>query len=479
MRAFRWFALCSLALCVLSLTWCTGPSRAQDKSDKPTPKVEKADKTPADDSKGEKSDEYYELMKLFVDTFEQIERNYVKDVDRRQLMQSAIRGMVTQLDPYSNYISPEELKRFNQEIEQEFGGIGIQVQEDPKSRRLMVMTPLPGTPAYKAGVKSGDIIFEIEGKSSEGVTLEEAVKILQGKPGTDVTIGVQHAGEEKIEQIKITRALIQVPTVLGDTHKPDDSWSFMLDGDSKIGYLRLTHFGRRSADELQEALESLQADGMKGLVLDMRFNPGGLLSQATKIADLFLEQGTIVSVKGRNSQDRSWTAEKEGTFSGFPMTVLINRFSASASEIVGAALQDHNRALLIGERSWGKGSVQNVIELDGGNSALKLTTAEYLRPNGKNIHKFPGSKDQDEWGVAPLKDHLIEFTTKELKDYLEYRRLRDVISKDGPPKAEFVDRQLNEAIAYLKSELSGENKDGGKKPDEKKVGDKKAEGSTK
>jgi len=251
MRALKWFALCSVALGVLSLTWSTGPSRAQDKADKPTPKVEKSDKTPADDSKGEKPDEYYELMKLFVDTFEQIERNYVKDVDRKQLMQSAIRGMVTQLDPYSNYISPDELKRFNQEVEQEFGGIGIQVQIDPKTRRLMVMTPLPGTPAYKAGVKSGDVIFEIETKSSEGVTLEEAVKILQGKPGTDVTIGVQHAGQEKIEQIKITRALIQVATVLGDTHKSDDSWSFMLDDDSKIGYLRLTHFGRRSGDELQ------------------------------------------------------------------------------------------------------------------------------------------------------------------------------------------------------------------------------------
>ena len=307
MRRLSWLLLSSL---LLGLAFSFGMSQADDPpKDKPA-----ADQKATDDkAKADaKRDEDYELMRLFADTFEQIERNYVKDVDRRQLIQAAIRGMVTQLDPYSNYISPEELKRFNQEVEQEFGGIGIQVQMDPKTRRLMVMTPLPGTPAYKAGIKSGDLIMEVEGKSSEGISLEEAVKTLQGKPGTDVTIGVQHAGSDKTEQIKITRALIQVSTVLGDTHKADDSWNFFLDADSKIAYIRLTHFGRRSSDELQEVLENLKDEGLKGLVLDLRFNPGGLLGQATKIADLFLESGTIVSVKGRNTDNRVWTAEKDG-----------------------------------------------------------------------------------------------------------------------------------------------------------------------
>jgi len=327
MRRFSWLLFSSL-LCGLAFSFVS--SQADD-----PPKEKTAEQKAAD----AKRDEDYELMRLFADTFEQIERNYVKDVDRRQLIQAAIRGMVTQLDPYSNYISPEELKRFNQEVEQEFGGIGIQVQMDQKSKRLMVMTPLPGTPAYKAGIKSGDLIMEVEGKSSEGISLEEAVKTLQGKPGTEVTLGVQHAGSDKIEQLKITRALIQVATVLGDTHKPDDSWNFFIDAESKIGYIRLTHFGRRSAEELQEALEVLKKEEMKGLVLDLRFNPGGLLGQATKIADLFLESGTIVSVKGRNTDNRVWTAEKEGTYSGFPMAVLVNRFSASASEIVSAALK--------------------------------------------------------------------------------------------------------------------------------------------
>lgn len=449
MRRLSWWSFGSVAVLVASLSIFLSQSSAQDASkDKPPEEKTKVDA---------KRDEDYELMRLFVDTFENIERNYVKDVDRRQLIQAAIRGMVTQLDPYSNYISPEELKRFNQEVEQEFGGIGIQVQMDQRVRRLMVMTPLPGTPAYKAGIKSGDLIMEIEGKSSEGVTLEEAVKLLQGKPGTDVSIGVQHAGSDKVEQLKITRAVIQVATVLGDTHKPDDSWNYLIDSESKIAYLRLTHFGRRSADELQEALELLKNEGMRGLVLDLRFNPGGLLGQATKIADLFLESGTIVSVKGRNTDNRVWSAEKEGTFSGFPMAVLVNRFSASASEIVSAALQDHKRAAIVGERSWGKGSVQNVIELENGASALKLTTAQYLRPSGRNIHKFPGAKDDEEWGVGPDSEHKIEFTQKELQDYLDYRRQRDVIGGSAT-KTEFVDRQLAHAINHLKTQLAAEKK---------------------
>ncbi|MFM9961138.1 MAG: S41 family peptidase [Planctomycetaceae bacterium] len=454
MRRHSWFLLSSL---LLGLTFSFDFSRADDPpKDKPAAEQKLADDKAKADAK---RDEDYELMRLFADTFEQIERNYVKDVDRRQLIQAAIRGMVTQLDPYSNYISPEELKRFNQEVEQEFGGIGVQM--DPAAPPLRVMSPLPGTPAYRAGLKAGDLFMEIDGKSTQGFTLNDAIRLLQGKPGTDVTIGVQHSGSDKIEQIKITRALIQVATVLGDTHKPDDSWNFFLDADSKIAYIRLTHFGRRSADELQEALESLKEDELKGLVLDLRFNPGGLLGQATKIADLFLESGTIVSVKGRNTDNRVWTAEKEGTFSGFPMAILVNRFSASASEIVSAALQDHKRAIIVGERSWGKGSVQNVIELEGGSSALKLTTAQYLRPSGRNIHKFPGAKEDEEWGVGPDKDHKIEVTQKEMQDYLEYRRQRDIIGGSAP-KLEYTDRQLNDAVAYLKAQLASEKKEAAK-----------------
>ena len=277
-----------------------------------------------------KEDQYFELMRVFADTFEQIERNYVKDVDRRKLVEAALRGMMEELDPYSNYISPDDLARFNVQVEQEFSGIGIQVTIDSHSRRLTVTSPLPGTPAYKAGVLAGDTIMDINGKSTEKMSVDDAVKVLKGKEGEEVEIGVIHAGKTEIEHLKMPRAKIHVATVQGDSYKSDGSWNFMIDPEQKIGYVRLTAFSRNTASELKKALSDLKAAGMKGLILDLRFNPGGLLTSAVEVADLFLEDGKIVSTKGRNTEERVQYAKKPGTFSGFPMAVLVNRFSASA-----------------------------------------------------------------------------------------------------------------------------------------------------
>ncbi|HUQ69878.1 MAG TPA: S41 family peptidase, partial [Planctomycetaceae bacterium] len=363
--------------------------------------------------------EYYELMKLFVDSFEQIDRNYVTSVDRRELMEAAMRGMINHLDPYSSYIDEQDLKDFNTVVEQEFGGIGIQVTIDPRTRQLTVMTPLPGTPAYKAGIRAGDKVMEIDGKPTnefpEGGEMDSAIKMMRGKPGETVKVTVLHDGEAKPETVDIVRAIIKTPTVLGDRYRSDGSWEYLLDGDSKIGYIRLTHFSRNSADEIEAALTELQKEGMQALVLDLRYNPGGLLQAATAIADQFVESGTIVSTKGRNTEEQVVKARKAGTFSGFPMVVLINRFSASASEIVSACLQDHHRAVVVGERSWGKGSVQNVIELEGGKTALKLTTASYHRPSGKNIHRFPKAKESDEWGVSPDSGFDVKWTNEDME----------------------------------------------------------------
>ncbi|MGE3313645.1 MAG: S41 family peptidase [Planctomycetaceae bacterium] len=408
----------------------------------------------AEIEKEKKDADYYELMKTFVDTFEQVERNYVKDVDRRELMEAAIQGMIGKLDPYSSYISPEELTQFSEAVEQEFGGIGIQVQIDPQLKRPIVMTPLPGTPAYKAGVKAGDIIMEIEGKSTEDFKIEQVVKLLKGKPGEEVTIGITHSGLNNVEKVKIVRDIIHVATVMGDKYKKDETWDYLLDPEKKIGYIRLTHFSRRSAEELTAALDELVKLGMKGLILDLRFNPGGLLSQATEISDMFIESGKIVSTKGRNTPERSWDAKKEGTYSGFPMVVLVNHFSASASEIVSACLQDHKRAVIVGDRTWGKGSVQNVIELESGSSALKLTTASYHRPSGKNIHRFPNQPESEEWGVSPDKDQEVKLDMEEIRKYLEYRKDRDVLSQDGPPKSDFKDRQLDKGLEILSQLLT-------------------------
>jgi carboxyl-terminal processing protease len=411
---------------------------------------------------------YYEMMKLFVDTFEQIDRNYVNEVDRRELIEAAMRGMIAKLDPYSSYIDPDELERFNSDVEQEFGGIGIQVTVDVKTRQLLVMTPLPGTPAYKAGIRAGDRVIEIDGKPTaefpEGREMDSAVKMMRGKPGEPVKVTILHEGTASPETIEIVRAVIKTPTVLGDHYNPDGSWSYFLDGPDKVGYLRLTHFSRNSADEMEAALEQLQKDGMKALVLDLRFNPGGLLQSAIAIADLFVESGRIVSTKGRNTEEQVTNAHKAGTIpfsKDFPIVVLVNRYSASASEILSACLQDHSGknqyvARIVGERTWGKGSVQNVIELDSGKSALKLTTASYHRPSGKNIHRFPDSKETDEWGVMPDDGFLVKLQIPEMEAYVDYRRERDVLRTDGTvAPSEYKDPQLEKGLAWVREKLTG------------------------
>ncbi len=371
------------------------------------------------------ADEDYELYQIFADTLDQVERNYVKDVSRRELMEAAIHGVLNKLDPYSNYIGPEEIGRFKTSVENQFGGIGIQI--GPENGQIKIISPLVGTPAYRAGLEAGDVIVEIDGQSTEGLQIDEAVKRLKGEAGTKVTLAVRHLGSSQKEAVTITRELVHVETVLSDRRKADDSWDFMIDHDKHIGYIRISAFSRDTAHDLKKALVELQKEGLKGLILDLRFNPGGLLTSAIEVSDLFVADGRIVSTKGRNTPERTWEAQKDGTFDGFKMAVLVNHYSASASEIVSACLQDNARAVVIGERTWGKGSVQNVIELEGGKSALKLTTASYHRPNGKNIHRFPDAKDSDEWGVMPNDGYEVKLNGFQTGRLMDYRRQRDIL----------------------------------------------------
>jgi carboxyl-terminal processing protease len=420
------------------------------------------------DKKAKPSD--YELYAILVDAIDQVERNYVTKVDRRDLIEAAIRGVLSKLDPYSNYIGPNELEQFRTSVESEFGGIGIQIASD--QGRLQILSPIHATPAYRAGLLAGDRILEINGKSTEGLSLDEAVQMLKGDVGSSVTLTVRHLGRGKKESVTLTREKIHVDTVLGERRRADGQWQYMLDPEHRIAYVRLTAFSRDTAAELRRVLTQLKDEGMRGLILDLRFDPGGLLGTAIDVSDLFVAEGRIVSTEGRNSPERAWDAHKEGTFDGFPMAILVNRFSASGSEIVAACLQDHKRAVLIGERTWGKGSVQNVVELEGGHSALKLTTASYRRPNGQNIHRFPGAKESDQWGVVPNDGFEIKLADSEMLALIQDRRARDILPPppnkekaapterdtpaDGGKSADspIVDRQLQAAVKYLNTEMA-------------------------
>ncbi len=329
----------------------------------------------------------YKLYELLADTIDQVERNYVKEVDRRELIEAAIRGVLAKLDPYSTYIAPDEVQAFRAEIESEFGGIGIQIEMD--DGQLTILSPIYGTPAYRAGLLAGDRIVEIEGKTTDGLTIDDAVRMLKGEEGVSVTLAVIHPGKEAKVRVTLKRERIHVDTVLGDRRKPDGQWDFMLDPKLRIGYVRLTAFSRDTAGQLRQALKQLQAEKLRGLILDLRFNPGGLLTAAVDTSGLFISEGRIVSTEGRNSPKQVFDAHKDGTFEGFPMVVLVNRFSASASEIVAACLQDHHRAVIVGERTWGKGSVQNLIDLEDGRSAPQADHGRLPSPQRQEHPPFP------------------------------------------------------------------------------------------
>ena len=395
-------------------------------------------------------EEYYELLMIFADTIDQIDRNYVEKVSRRELLEAAIEGALKTLDPYSNYIPPNELDEFKLEVENEFGGIGIQVSKI--DGMLRVISPVVGTPAYAAGIIAGDLVLEINGTPTKELSIDDATKIMKGRAGSEVRLKVFHPLHGTTEDIVLVRQAIKIATVLGDRRKPDDSWQFMYDSTAKIGYVRVISFGRETTRDLKAVVEDLTSQSMQGLILDLRFNPGGLLKSAIEVSDLFLSSGTIVGTDGRNIKPRTWSATKSNTFEEFPMVVMVNGHSASASEIVAAALQDHKRAIVVGEQTYGKASVQNVVELEGGKSALKITTGSYQRPSGKPIHHFPNAT---EWGVQPNESYRVTLSDYELSRMMRRRRERDLLTgtRETEPSSSF-DPQIRRALSYLRAEIA-------------------------
>lgn len=318
-------------------------------------------------------DANYKSLKLFTDVLEELEKNYVDDVDLEELIHNAIKGMVGNLDPHSSFMPPEAFDELQDDTKGEFSGIGIVITM--KDSILTVVSPIEGTPAYKAGVQAGDIIIRIDGKSTKDMALWEAVNMMRGPRHESVRITVIREEEPESIEFTLKRDMIPIESVRSVMLEPG------------YGYLRVTNFRMSTLDDIKEHLGKLEAEnnGLKGLVMDLRDNPGGLLDQAVKISDLFLEKGNIVSIKGRQEKNtQEFNAYPSDEDRKYPVVVLINGGSASASEIVAGALQDHSRALILGTTSFGKGSVQTVRPLKEG-FGIKYTIARYYTPNGRSI----------------------------------------------------------------------------------------------
>ena len=362
----------------------------------------------ARESNANQTDSLYKKLDLFSDVLETLNNEYVDQVDENKVLDAAINGMLQSLDPYSSYMSPENFRNMNAETKGEFGGLGIEITM--QAGLVKVISPIEGTPADKAGIKAGDFIIRINDTQVKGLNLFEAVSMMRGKVGTKINLVIRRENVDDELKFTLTRGIIKIREVSAEVKL------------NSIGYIRLRAFNQKSHNQLKEKIKSFKSKRLIGYILDLRNNPGGLLSQAIKISDMFLDSGEIVSTKGRDKTDiKIFNAKKGDIIDGLPLIVLINKGSASASEIVSGALKDHKRAIILGETSFGKGSVQSIIPLTN-RGALRLTTAKYYLPSGSSI---------SEVGVTP------DITVKE-KDKKEFR-----INTD-------TDNQLKYAINLLK-----------------------------
>jgi len=390
-----------------------------------------------------------------VDTLNQIERRYLEPIDGATLFEGAVEGMVSQLDQHSAYISPKSLPEFNEMISRQFVGVGIEISIDPKSRQLMVVAPLAGSPAWEAGIRAGDKITAIDGQSTQGIVIEDAHRRIRGKPGSPVALTVLHEGEKQPVEIRIMRAVIHADSVLGDTRRPDSTWNWFLQGYDRIGYLRINSFAENTKQEAAAAVERLAADHARGLILDLRNNPGGLLEAGVAVADMFIDSGVIVTTRSRGGRvKRTYSADGKQLLPDVPMAVLVNQYTASAAEIVAACLQDHGRAVVVGQRTYGKGTVQEVINLEENQGVLKLTTSSYWRPSGRDINRPKNAELDRDWGVSPNRGFEVSLSGEDLARWARWRLQRD--SRRGTPtlrdeedQRPLADAALMKAVDYI------------------------------
>ncbi len=386
----------------------------------------------------------YEEFEEFIKVVKEVQDKYVDEIKLGTILTNAYRGMLAGLDPYSQYFSPEEFEDLRIETEGEFEGLGIEVVI--KDGLLTVITPILDSPAFNAGILVGDRIIKIDGNSTENMSIKDVVKRLRGKLSTKIALTVIHEGDINPVDITIERAKIHIKSIRG---------ARMVDNDYKIGYLAVTNFQENTIKDMYDAIQDLLKKGMKSLILDLRFNPGGLLNVAVDMCDKFLEKGKIVSTRGRDkTQNYVYKARKKGTYPNLPLVILINNGSASASEIVAGAIKDHKRGILLGIKTFGKGSVQSLIPVGDGKAALKLTTARYYTPSGICIH---------EKGIEP--DIKVPLNFAQMKALHEHLSITNIDSKineakekdtgvngkiETKEKQQYTDIQLERAMDILK-----------------------------
>ena len=410
-----------------------------------------------------------DFVKLLAEVRERLGKR--EDLANGKDITYSLHAMLSKLDKHTDYIDPDTIRQLDNDIRGHFSGIGVQIRRNNTKDVLQVVTPIRGSPAYRAKIFANDlittIIREVDGNGrplaspevipTKGMTTEDAVKKILGREGTKIKLLVERPGVEKPLEFNLIRGKVEVESVMGVKRDANDAWNYVVDPENKICYVRLTQFSHNTYRDLEKVMRKLARTGIKGFILDLRFNPGGLLDSAVKISDLFIDDGLIVTIRPRNGPPTSYRGQSDGSFVAFPMVCMVNGGSASASEIVSACLQDHGRAIIVGSRSYGKGSVQTIHPFETG-GRLKLTTATFWRPSDRNLNKAStAGRDEDVWGVTPNDGFVLKLTRKQNYDLIEHQRAQEIIHAPGytPSEAErdFHDRQLDMALDYLRAQI--------------------------
>jgi carboxyl-terminal processing protease len=361
---------------------------------------------------------------IFAEAMEVVEHEALLEIPSQELFAAGMNGMLRRLDENSSFLRGADYEEFDEELKQQYTGVGLSIQLDVETGHLVVISPMVNSPAQRAGLSVGDIILRIDGESTDGMSVDEAKARMRGPVGTPVGLTVMRTDVAEPFDVTLMRAIIPLVTVFGDRRDLSGRWAYRLEDHPEIGYIRLERFGEKTVEEMRAALVEISGS-VEGLVVDLRYNGGGVLEAAVEICEMFLgPDKLVVSTRTRHGQEvQFWTRSAARFPTDIPIVVIVNRYSASASEIVAACLQDHGRAIIVGERTFGKGTVQNVIPIERGRSLLKLTVASYWRPSGLNIDRTVATSPQGDWGVHPNDGFAIEQNESQIRE-IQIARLR-------------------------------------------------------